>query len=51
VIGPGDRTVAEATITYVILDRDSQRPLPIDGEIRESLGGLPGAQDSQQEER
>ena len=51
VVGPGDRTVAEATITYVILDRDSQRPLPIDGEIRESLAGLPGAEDSQREER
>lgn len=34
------RTVVEATITFVILDRDTQRPLPLDGEIRASLESL-----------
>ena len=43
VTGPEGRTVADATITYVILDRDTQRPLPIEGEIREALERLPRA--------
>lgn len=37
------RLVAEATITYVILDRDRQRPLPLAGEIREQLQNLSSA--------
>lgn len=41
VVNLSGRTVAEATITYVVLDRDSQRPLPLDGEIRAGLEALP----------
>ena len=41
VVGAQGRTVAEATITYVILDRDTQRPLSLDGEIRAGLEALP----------
>ena len=37
------RVVVDATITYVILDRESQRPLPMDGEIRAALEQMPPA--------
>jgi thioesterase III len=45
------RTAAEATVTFVVLDRDRQRPLPIEGEIREGLLGLPGPDGPDGEER
>ena len=41
VVRPRDgRTVVEATITYVILDRERQRPLALEGEILEGLRRL-----------
>lgn len=40
VTGTTGRAVADATITYVILDRDTQKPLPLEGEIRAALEGL-----------
>lgn len=33
--------VADADITFVIVCRDSARPVALDGEVRESLGGDP----------
>ena len=41
VIGPGGRTVVDATITYVILDRATQKPLRMEGEVRAGLESLP----------
>lgn len=35
------RTVAEADVKFVVLDQKSQRPLPIQGEIRAELERLP----------
>ena len=45
------RTVAEAVITYVILDRDRQRPLPLEGEILAGLQSFSRAGDTGEEER
>ena len=40
VVNETGKIVADAKVTYVILDRDSQRPLPLDGEIRDGLEAL-----------
>lgn len=45
------RTVAEAVITYVILDRARQRPLPLAGEILVGLQTLSRADASGGEEK
>ena len=42
IVRTGDgKTIVEATITYVILDADSGRPLRLDGELAEALGRMP----------
>ena len=42
IVRPSDgRTIVEATITYVILDAESGRPLRLAGELAEALNRMP----------
>jgi thioesterase-3 len=49
IVRPADgRTVVEATITYVILDAETGRPLRLGGEIADSLRRMPRRQSGDQ---
>lgn len=42
IVRPADqKTIVEATITYVILDAGTGRPLRLEGELAEALGRMP----------
>ena len=48
ILRPADgRVVAEAEITYVILDADRGRPLRLDGELAEALSRFPAPPEEQ----